>query len=387
MPRIWCSRSASAAAAAAACPARRAARPVSPAGMSVPSGVPVLPAASRGVRGAGADLVIPHAQADQLFYRPGIDIPGDHGDDHRVAGDLPRRVPVQPGAAVPGGHRGGRAVGGPPGPVLGDPRVLQHGVLVHLAQVGKGDVHQRLDRLPGPLRQQIRGQQPAHRLGERVVVALRPGPQILAPGRCCQRVQHRLHHRRALWGQVAADDSGPVKGGLERDAPVQVPVVLAARVRPGGAVPDLRADRRQRPQPGPGPGGRHHDLLRLAPELPGDRARPLGHLQGRRPGQHVPLGQRAQQHRVVAGQGLHGLVLAGLAPGHPGGVHQPGPGRPLPVGHRAVLGVEGLQEPAPHRRPDRVGPLQHLQPSGQHLGRQLRRVQAGQGPQHGLQHL
>jgi len=47
-------------------------------------------------------------------------------------------------------------------------------------------------------------------------------------------------------------------------------------------------------------------------------------------------------------------------------MHQPGPDRPLPVGHRPVLGVEHLQVPAPQRRPDRVHPLQRPQPPGYH---------------------
>jgi hypothetical protein len=53
-------------------------------------------------------------------------------------------------------------VGGPPGPVLTDPPVLDPGVLIQGAQVREANVDQGLDRLPGPPRQQVRGQQPAH---------------------------------------------------------------------------------------------------------------------------------------------------------------------------------------------------------------------------------
>ena len=249
-----------------------------------------------------------------------------------------------------------RAVRGPPGPVLRDPRVLQRRPGVPVGELGEGDVDQGLDRLPGPLREQARGQQPAHRLFQRVVVPLRPGPQVPAPRRGGQRVQHRLHHRGALRGQVPADDAGAVQRRLQRHAPVQVPAVLILRVRLRGPVPDLRADRGQRPQARPGPGRGHHDLLGLGPVVRRDGPGPLGQLQRDRLGQHVPLGQGGQQDRVVAGQRLDRLVLAGLPPGHPGAVHQPGPGGPLPVGQVPVLGVEDLQEagrgpPPRSRRP------------------------------------
>ena len=37
-----------------------------------------------------------------------------------------------------------------------------------------------LDRLPGPLRQQVRSDQPPHRLGQPVVITLHPGPGVLS---------------------------------------------------------------------------------------------------------------------------------------------------------------------------------------------------------------
>src|SRR5580700_453453 len=189
--------------------------------------------------GLGAELVVFDAEGDQVLDRAGVDVAGDHGDDHRVDCDLPGGVAFQPGAAIPGGDRVGGAVGGPPGPVFRDPLVLEDPVLVPVAQLGEVDVDQRLDRLPGPLRQQVRGQQPLHRLGQRVVVPLGAGPQVPAALRRGQGIQHRLNHRRALGGEVAVDDAGPVERGVQGHASVQVLVVVVVGVGAGGAGPDL----------------------------------------------------------------------------------------------------------------------------------------------------
>jgi hypothetical protein len=324
------------------------------------------------------DPVVLHAQHDQLIDRDGIQVAGDYGDDHRVARDGPGRAAVQPGPAVTGGHRRSSPVRGPPGSVFADPRVLQRRVLIHRAEFSKGNVDQRLDRLPGPLGQQIRSQQPSHRLRQRVVVALRPGAQVPAAGRGGQGVQHRLHHRRALRREVAVDDPGPLERCVKRHPAVQVLILLIVRVWRRGPVPDLRADRGERPQVRPGPGRRHHDLLGPGPELPGDGPGPPGQLQRLRLGEHPALGQGGRQHRVAAGQRLHRPVLGGLPAGDPRRVDQPGPGGPLPVSHRTVLRVERLQVPSPQRRPDRVHPFQRPQPPGQHLGWQLGRVLPGQ---------
>ena len=232
---------------------------------------------------AGPDLVVADAQEDQFLHRAGIDVAADHGDQHRVTRDGPGRLAVQPGPAIPRADRGGRPRRRPAGPVLGDPSVLQDAQsLIHLAELGEVDVDQGLDRLPGPLGQQIRGQQPPHRLPQRVMIALRPGPQVPAARRGRQRIQHRLHHRRALRGQIPADHPGPLERRVKRHAPVQVPVVLILGVRRRGPVPDLRADRGQRPQVRPGPGRRHQELLGLVPVLRGDGAGPPGQLQRHR---------------------------------------------------------------------------------------------------------
>src|ERR1700722_13160276 len=133
--------------------------------------------------GLDAEMVVFHAQGDQVLDRGRVDVTDDHRDNHRVAGDLAGRVPFQPDAAVAGGDRVGGAVGGPPGPVPGDPGVLDGGVLVHRAELGEVDVDQGLHGLPGPLGQQVRGQEAAHCLFERVMVALRAGARVIAaPG-------------------------------------------------------------------------------------------------------------------------------------------------------------------------------------------------------------
>ena len=329
--------------------------------------------------------MVADAQGDQLLHRAGVDVAGDHGDDHRVAGRGAGLVSRQPRAAVPGGHRRGGAAGSPPRPVRPDPGVLQRRAGIQLAQLGEGDVDQGLDRLPGPAGQQAGGQQPAHRLLQRVMVTLRPGPQVPATRRGRQRIQHRLDHRRALRGQIPAQDTRPVKSGLERHTPVQVRVI--GWVRRSGPVQDLRADRSQRLLIRPGPGRRHHDLLGRAAELHRDPPGPPGHPQRHRLGQHVPLGQRVRQHPMPPRQHLHRLMLSSLPPGHPGGMHQPRPRRPLPVSHVPVTGIERLQVPAPQRGLDRVDPFQHPQALSEHLIRQVGRVLAGQDAQQGLQHL
>jgi len=155
----------------------------------------------------------------------------------------------------------------------------------------------------------------------------------------------------------------------------------------GGTVADLGADRGQRPWVGPGPGGSDEDLLGLVPVLIGDGAGPPGQLQGDRLGEHVPLGQRSEQNLVAAGQRLDRLVLGGLARGHPGHVHQPGPGRALPVGDMCVLGIEGLQQATPDSRLDRVDSLQHPEASGQFGLGQIRGFNLSEESHCGLQHV
>ena len=88
--------------------------------------------------------------------------------------------------------------------------------------------------------------QPAHRLGQRVVVPLALGPVILFARRGTQRVQHRGHRGGALGGQVAVQDPGPAEGGGQLHLAVgEVPAGVL--IREVAASPDvhLREQARQ----------------------------------------------------------------------------------------------------------------------------------------------
>ena len=52
-----------------------------------------------------------------------------------------------------------------------DPLLLQNRPVIHSPQLSQGDVGPHLYRLPGPLRDQTRGDQAAHRVFQRVVYA------------------------------------------------------------------------------------------------------------------------------------------------------------------------------------------------------------------------
>ena len=70
----------------------------------------------------------------------------------------------------------------------------------------------------------LAGHQPPHRLGQRVVVPLVPGPVIVFAGLGAQRVQHPPDDLRALRGQVPVDDPGTAeRGGQLHAAVVEVP--------------------------------------------------------------------------------------------------------------------------------------------------------------------
>ena len=77
----------------------------------------------------------------------------------------PAASPSSQAPSLAAGLGRGRAVRGPPLPDLRGPLLLQRRVAVQQQQVGQRDVHPDLHRLPGPLRQQVRGDQPPHRLG------------------------------------------------------------------------------------------------------------------------------------------------------------------------------------------------------------------------------
>jgi hypothetical protein len=70
-----------------------------PSGLCCLSGLLRLPCWS-GLRGVGAGMVVPGAQADQVVECCGVQLAGDHRDDHRVTRDRAGRVAGQPGPAI-----------------------------------------------------------------------------------------------------------------------------------------------------------------------------------------------------------------------------------------------------------------------------------------------
>ena len=107
-----------------------------------------------------------HAQPDQVLERVDVDVAGHDGGHRRVAGDAPRRRrrPARPrrrcrsrtAAARCAAHRARTCA---------VHCSCSGGAAVQAEQVGQGDVRPHLDRLPGPLRQQVTGRdQPAHGL-------------------------------------------------------------------------------------------------------------------------------------------------------------------------------------------------------------------------------
>ncbi len=100
------------------------------------------------------------------------------------------------------------------------------------------------DRLPGPLGQAPRAEQPPARLLERVVVALLHGAGVLGTHLLAQGVQHRLQRGGAPGGQVPGDPPGAAEGGVELQAAVQEPVI-AVLIGAGYPAPDLLRQLRQ----------------------------------------------------------------------------------------------------------------------------------------------
>jgi len=107
-------------------------------------------------------------------------------------------------------------------------------------QVRQRDVHPRLHRLPGPLRQQPGRQEPLHGLLQPVVEPLRLAAGILRPGRSRQRIQHRPHHRGALRRQIPVQHPGAAERGLQPHRPVlERRVFVVVRGRGPGPGIDL----------------------------------------------------------------------------------------------------------------------------------------------------
>ena len=262
-----------------------------------------------------AELVQFDAEPDQVLQGVHVDVAGDDGRHRGVAGDRRGGVPVQPGPVARAGLGGVRAAGGPPGPDLLRPLLLQGGVAVEQHQVGEGDVRPGLDRLPGPLRQQPGRGQPAHRLGQRVVVPLALGPVILFPGRGRQRVQHRGHRRGAPGGQVPVQDPGAADRGGQLHLPVgELPARVLIRQVPAGPHVHLREQPRQVRQPQPAGEGGQQLLIRRVPVLLGELAGPQADHPPRRTPETCPAASAASTRGCVAARLAH-AVCPTAAPG------------------------------------------------------------------------
>ena len=211
--------------------------------------VPPVPAAV-GV----AEPVQLHAQPDQVLQRGRVHLAGHDRGHRRVAGHRGGGVAVQPRPAVPAARRRGGPVPGPLRADPGGPLLQQRRAAVQRQQVRQRDVHPGLDRLPGPLRQQARGDQPPHRLLQRVVVPLRvaAGRPPRRPGRTA-RPAPRSRPRRTPGVRSPPSTPAPLERGLQPHRPVLERLVLIA-VRGHRAATGRRSPRPARSGPaGPSP--------------------------------------------------------------------------------------------------------------------------------------
>ena len=268
----------------------------------------------------------------------------------------------------------------PAGPLLQQRRTaLQH------HQVRQRDMRPDLDRLPGPLGQQVRRHEPPHGLLQAIVAPLGLRPGVLRPGRSRQRIQHRRDDRRALRGEVAGQDPGAVEGGLQLDRAVLELIVLTAGVlgqRPGV---DLRDQTGQIPQVPARPRRPQQNLIRrrtaIRRQLVGPAAdRPRERLR------HLPRGQRRRDLRMRRRPPHPRGVRHRGALGDPGPVDQPRPRAVIRIRAVPLPGGERRQDPGPRRGAHRVDLLQRLQALRLGLGRHRGGVGGGQVAHRGLQH-
>ena len=106
--------------------------------------------------GVVAEPVQLDAQPDQIVQGGRVHLAGHDRGHRRVAGDRGGGVAVQPRAAVATAGRGRGPVPGPLRPDPAGPLLQQRRAALQHHQVGQRHVHQGLDRLPGPLGQQLR---------------------------------------------------------------------------------------------------------------------------------------------------------------------------------------------------------------------------------------
>ena len=275
----------------------------------------------------------------------------------------------------------------PRGPHRGDPLFDQGRAAVHFEELGQRDVHPDLHGLPGPLRQQVRSQEPPHGFLQRVVVALLMRPGVLRPRRRRQGVQHRADQRRALRGQVTAQHPRTVKRGLQPHRPVlkRPARVLIRHIRAGPLI-QLRRQPAQIPQVHPRPRRRHQDRVRRRLAIAGQLIGPLTDGAAERL-RHLLCGQRRRHLRMGSGTPRPRGMPGRRAPGDPGLVHQPRPRAVIRIRAVPLPGGKRRQHRGPRRRAHRIGLLQHPQAPGLGLGPQLRRVRGGQPAQPRVHHL
>ena len=172
--------------------------------------------------------------------------------------------------------RGG-AVRGPLGADLRGPLLLQRGAAVQPEQVSQGDMRPDLDRLTGPLRQQARRDQAAHRLwpAHRGTAAPASGHPPPRPGRTAPPARPP-DHRGALRVRSPVITPAPWNVVASRTPAVpEAPLrVLIGQVGAGPLV-HLGEQRAQVPQLQARRGGRDQQLVGLLPELLRQLAGPL----------------------------------------------------------------------------------------------------------------
>ena len=270
---------------------------------------------------------------------------------------------------------------------LRGPLLLQGGAAVQPEQVGQRDVRPDLDRLTGPLRQQVRRDQAAHRLLQRVVVPLGVRPGVLGAGRGGQGIQDSRHDRGALRSQVTIQHAGALEGGHQLHAAVleRPRGVLIGKVRAGPLV-DLGGQPGQVPQVHPRQRGADQDRVCRFPAILGELVGPGADRPGHRLRQ-LPRGQRGEDLRMLRRPPRPRGVGHGGSLGHPGLMDQPGPRTVIRVRGIPLPGGERRQDRGPCRRADRGRLLQYPQAACLLLGRHRRGIGGRQVAHRSPQHL
>ena len=235
----------------------------------------------------------------------------------------PPSLPVSDAEARCAAHRG---------PDLRGPLLLERRAALQPEQVGQRDVRPGLDRLPGPLRQQV-GRRPAGASPSASASWYRCScvRVVLRPRRGRQCVQHLADHRRALRGQVPVENARALEGCLQphrRDRRTSAAGSSSGRSdRARWYISANSADRSA--SPSPARRGLHQQLIGLVAEL----LRQLGGPLANGPPQDSdssPAASAAMTAGCVCGPVRPRGVAGGGAAGDPGLVHQPGPRRCSP---------------------------------------------------------